>query len=232
MEMENRPAASLISWAIATYANEFGIATSFQKEGIVIIDLASHASPGAFRVFTLDTGRLPDETYQIMETVRDRYGITVETVAPLREELEPMVSAHGLNLFYESPDLRALCCEIRKTRPLQRKLREFKAWAAGMRRDQSETRAAVGKVEEIDGRLRLCPLADWSSGQVDRYIREHDVPVHPLYARGYTSIGCAPCTRAAAPGDSERAGRWWWEQESRKECGIHFAANGQVVRDA
>lgn len=200
---------------------------------MAIVDLACRvAGSGGCRVFTLDTGRLPEETYQMIEVVRDRYGISVETVTPLREELEQMVSAHGPNLFYRSPELRAQCCEVRKVRPLQRKLRELKAWAAGLRREQSETRADVRKVEEIDGRIRLCPLADWSSEQVDRYIRENDVPVHPLYARGYTSIGCAPCTRAVALGEDQRAGRWWWEQQIRKECGIHFAANGRVERNA
>jgi thioredoxin-dependent adenylylsulfate APS reductase len=232
IEIEDLTAGELVSWAISTFAGEFAIATSFQKEGMVILDLAARGNAGIFRVFTLDTGRLPEETYRMMEKVRERYGIQVETVAPLPEELEAMVSAYGPNLFYENPDLRALCCEIRKVRPLQRKLREFKAWAAGLRREQSETRAEVRTVEEIDGRLRLCPLAAWSSEDVERYIREHDVPVHPLYERGYTSIGCAPCTRAVLPCEDQRAGRWWWEQEARRECGIHFAANGKVERHA
>ena len=168
----------------------------------------------------------------MMETVRERYGISVEVVTPIQEDVEAMVSAHGLDLFYRSRDLRASCCEVRKVRPLQRKLREFKAWASGLRREQSQTRAGVRKAEEVDGRIRISPLADWNSEQVDRYIQDHDVPVHPLYLRGYTSIGCAPCTRAVEAGEDERAGRWWWEEETRKECGIHFAANGTVERDA
>jgi len=232
LELGTLSAAELVSWAISTYAGGFGIATSFQKEGMVILDMAARSDAGLFRVFTLDTGRLPEETYRIMETVRQRYGIHVETVAPLAEDLNEMIAAHGPNLFYESPALRAHCCEIRKVRPLKRKLREFKAWATGLRREQSETRAGVRTVEEIDGRIRLCPLADWSSEDVDRYVRQHDVPMHPLYALGYTSIGCAPCTRPVLPGEGERSGRWWWEQEARKECGIHFAPNGMVDRDA
>lgn len=232
-ELENFSAAEVISWAIATYRDEFAIATSFQKEGMVIVDLAWRtAGPAGCRVFTLDTGRLPEETYQMMETVRQHYGIAIETVAPRQDELERMVSGHGPNLFYRSPELRALCCGVRKVRPLQRKLRELKAWATGLRREQSEDRAGVRKAEEIDGCVRLSPLADWSAEQVDRYISENDVPVHPLYARGYTSIGCGPCTRAVAPGEDQRAGRWWWEQQTRKECGIHFAADGTVKRDA
>ncbi|HUB80170.1 MAG TPA: phosphoadenylyl-sulfate reductase [Bryobacteraceae bacterium] len=232
LQLETLPAAELLSWAISTYAGEFAIATSFQKEGMVILDLAARSNAGLFRVFTLDTGRLPEETYQMMEEVRRRYGIHVETVAPSAEDLDALLTAHGPNLFYERPELRALCCEIRKVRPLKRKLREFKAWASGLRREQSETRADVRTVEEIDGRMRLCPLADWSSLDVERYIREHDVPVHPLYELGYASIGCAPCTRAVLPGEDQRSGRWWWELDSRKECGIHFAANGKLERIA
>jgi phosphoadenosine phosphosulfate reductase len=231
--LEQLSAAELVSWALSTYGKEFAIATSFQKEGMVIVDLAWRAAgPAGCRVFTLDTGRLPEETYQMMEAVRERYGIAVETVAPLPEELERMVTVQGPNLFYRSPELRVLCCEVRKVRPFQRKLGELKAWATGLRREQSKDRADVCKAEEVDGRMRLSPLADWSTGQVDRYILDNDVPVHPLYLRGYASIGCAPCTRAVAPGEDQRAGRWWWEEQSRKECGIHFAADGKVERDA
>ncbi|HEX3748711.1 MAG TPA: phosphoadenylyl-sulfate reductase [Bryobacteraceae bacterium] len=231
-ELESLPAADLVAWAVSTYANGFAIATSFQKEGMAIVDMAWRVAGPECRVFTLDTGRLPEETHQMVETVRQRYGIAVEIVTPLREELEPMIAAHGPNLFYQSPDLRARCCGIRKVRPLERKLREFQAWAAGLRREQSATRAGIRKVEEVDGRIRVSPLADWSTEEVERYMLAHDVPVHPLYARGYTSIGCAPCTRAVGPGEDARAGRWWWELESRKECGIHFSANGTVERNA
>jgi len=230
--LEDLPAAEVVSWAISTYREEFAISTSFQKEGMAIIDLAFRAAGGplGFRVVTLDTGRLPEETYRMMEVVRERYGIPVETVSPQHEEVERMVAGHGPNLFYRSPELRALCCDIRKVRPLARKLREFKAWATGLRREQAETRAGVRKAEEIDGRVRLCPLADWTGEQVDRYIRENGVPVHPLYAQGYASIGCGPCTRAVAAGEDSRAGRWWWEEQTRKECGIHFAADGTTRR--
>ena len=122
-----------------------------------------------------------------------------------------------------------MCCEVRKVRPLERKLAEFRAWATGLRREQTQARAGIGKVEESGGRLKLNPLADWSSAQVEEYTRAHGVPVHPLYARGFASIGCAPCTRAVEPGEPERAGRWWWEQGVR-ECGIHFTPDGSVRR--
>jgi len=232
-DLEQLTAADLLQWALSTHGEKFGIATSFQKEGMAIVDLACRSASSALpRVFTLDTGRLPEETYRMMASVRERYGVTVEIVAPEREALETMVSLHGPNLFYESQNLRELCCETRKVRPMQRKLREFDVWATGLRRGQSETRAAVRKAEEVDGRLRLCPLADWSAEDVDEYIRAHRVPVHPLYQRGYATIGCAPCTRAVAAGEDARAGRWWWEDRTIKECGLHFAPDGTVKHDA
>ena len=227
--LESRSAAEVLAWAGATFGRSFAIATSFQKEGMVIVDMASRlASP--VRVFTLDTGRLPEETCRMIETVRDRYGIMVEVVSPDAAEIERMVTEKGPNLFYTSPEARRLCCQLRKVRPFERKVKELSAWAAGLRRQQSETRADVAKVASVDGRIRICPLADWTDDHVDRYIAENSVPVHPLYQRGYTSIGCAPCTRPVVIGEDPRAGRWWWEREGAKECGIHFTAEGLVRR--
>ena len=240
-DWENYSAEAILAWVITTYREDFAIACSFQKEDLVIADIAARVAgqvhpldgPGAtgkFRLFTLDTGRLHEETYQMVEEVRRRYGITVETVFPDREEVERMVAAHGPNLFYISQEARHLCCDIRKARPLARKLAGLRAWATGLRREQSSTRSQIPKVEEINGVIKLSPLADWTAAQVDEYMREHGLPSHPLYARGFTSIGCAPCTRPIQPGEDERAGRWWWEQ-SNKECGIHFASDGTVRRD-
>jgi adenylyl-sulfate kinase len=228
-EFEAATASEVLSWAIDTFGESFAIATSFQKEGMAIVDLASRIS-SEVRVFTLDTGRLPDETYEMMELVRRRYGIQVEVIFPDRAEVESLVTIHGPNLFYASVPGRERCCEVRKVRPLERKLQTLKAWAAGLRRDQSETRSAIPKVARVDGRLKLSPLADWTAAQVEDYLTRHKVPLHPLYERGYTSIGCAPCTRPVEPGESERAGRWWWEEDAKKECGIHFAADGSVRR--
>ncbi len=223
-------ASDILSWTIDTFGDSFAIATSFQKEGMVILDLAWRISAGV-RVFTLDTGRLPDETYQMMETVRERYGIAVEIVFPERVEVEELVAIEGPNLFYSSVPGRRRCCDARKVRPLERKLETLQAWATGLRRDQGETRSGIPKVERgPEGRVKICPLANWSAARVEEYLARHEVPVHPLYARGYTSIGCAPCTRAIEPGESERAGRWWWEQEAKKECGIHFAPDRSVER--
>jgi phosphoadenosine phosphosulfate reductase len=228
---EEKTAAELLAWAMERYGGGFAVATGFQKEGMAIVDMAWRIRPDV-RVFTLDTGRLPAETYAVIETVRRRYGIRVEVVFPDAAELEAMVADHGPDLFFRDPALRALCCEVRKVRPFERKLRTLKAWAAGLRRGQGASRAGVAKVEASGDLVKLCPLADWTAEQVEEYIRAHDVPLHPLYARGYTSIGCAPCTRATLEGEGERAGRWWWERGTAKECGIHFTNDGRAARTA
>ncbi len=212
-----------------TYRRQFCISTAFQAEGMVLIDMAARISADV-RVITVDTGRLPEETHQMIDRVRDRYGIRVEVVTPDPDEVQTMVERHGPNLFYRDVPFRMLCCEVRKVRPLERKLKEFRAWAVGLRRGQADSRAELTQVEERDGLVKLSPLADWTSEEVQEYTRRHDVPRHPLYDQGYTSIGCAPCTRAATNGHGERAGRWWWEIDARKECGIHFTPNGKVRR--
>lgn len=227
--VEASPASEILSWAVETFGDSFAIATSFQKESMVVVDLVSRLTPHP-RVFTLDTGRLPEETYQMMDTLRERYGVALELVFPDRQEVERMTLQHGPNLFLDSVERREMCCEIRKVRPLERKLKELRAWATGLRREQAETRTDVPKVEAVDGRMKISPLADWTAAQVDQYVHDHDVPLHPLYAQGYTSIGCSPCTRPILPGEPQRAGRWWWEQDSKKECGIHFALDGTVRR--
>ena len=229
--IEGKSAPEILEWALAVYRDRFAISTSFQKSGMVVVDLAARTG-FPFRVFTLDTGRLPEETLRMVETVRKRYGVTVEMVRPDPAEVDAMVNLHGPDLFYDGVEFRKLCCETRKVRPLARKLRDLGAWATGLRRDQAETRAAVRKVAEIDGRLKINPLADWTGEEVEEYTRTRGIPVHPLYARGYTSIGCAPCTRPIEPGEDERAGRWWWERDAKKECGIHFAPDGSVTRMA
>jgi len=227
--LERASATEILQWALAKFGTSLAIATAFQAEGMVILDIAWRAAPDV-RVLTLDTGRLPEQTYEMIETVRKRYGIAVETVSPDAAEVEAMVALHGPNLFFREPPLRNLCCEIRKVRPLERKLQEFSAWVTGLRRGQNASRADVRKVEPVDGKLKLAPLADWSAEDVDAYIREHDVPMHSLYKAGYRSIGCAPCTRPVQPGEDERAGRWWWEQDAAKECGIHFTPDGKAER--
>jgi phosphoadenylyl-sulfate reductase (thioredoxin) len=204
------------------YGPAFAICTSFQREGMVLIDMAARLGQ-QFLVITLDTGRLPDETLQMIDKVRRRYGIEVEVISPDPGEVESMVAQHGRDLFFDDPALRKLCCHVRKTRPLERRLGTLAAWAVGLRREQSTTRAAVPRVDRSRKPVKLSPLAAWTGVQVEEYIRRNGVPQHPLYALGYTSIGCEPCTRAVEAGEDERAGRWWWEQDGTKECGIHFS---------
>ncbi|MDQ6706142.1 MAG: phosphoadenylyl-sulfate reductase, partial [Acidobacteriota bacterium] len=194
-----------------------------------IVDMAARIKPDV-RVITLDTGRLPEETYAMIDVVRQRYGIAVETVSPDAAELESMLAQHGPNLFRNDVAFRMLCCEIRKIRPLERKLRTFKAYMVGLRRGQSDTRAGIQTIDESGPAVKISPLADWTAEQVSEYTRVNQVPVHPLYAKGYASIGCEPCTRSVEAGEDERAGRWWWERDASKECGIHFSPSGRAER--
>jgi len=227
---EGMSAEALVEWALENYGQRFAVCTSFQAEGMVIVDIAARLSPRV-RVFTIDTGRLPGETYEVIEQVRERYGIGVEVVFPDHGEVERMTTGHGVNLFYKDVALRKLCCHVRKVRPLERKLKEFDAWAVGLRRGQSEERAGIQKLEEVDGRVKLSPLADWSMYQVEEYLNRHNVPRHALEGKGYPSIGCAPCTRAVNQGEDLRAGRWWWEQDGGKECGLHVTPTGEMKRN-
>ncbi len=226
---ESTDAAAILDWAIGAYGARFAIVTSFQSEGMVLIDMASRLGR-PFRVITLDTGRLPAETFQMIETVREHYGVQVEVISPDAREVEQMVLRHGPNLFYRDVAYRRLCCHFRKVRPLERVLAGLEAYATGLRREQSETRAAVLKLDTASRPVKLNPLADWTRAEVDAYTRAHQTPRHPLYQQGYGSIGCAPCTRPLMPGEEERAGRWWWEQDAAKECGLHFTPEGKTAR--
>ena len=215
---------SVLRWAYETFPRVV-IVASFQAESSVLIDMASRIRHDV-AVLTLDTGRLPQQTYDMIDRVRDRYGIEVLVVSPDAADLRQMVGSHGANLFYKAPQLRRLCCDVRKSRPLRRALVGYDAWITGVRRQQAETRsrtAIAAPDPEHEGLTKVAPLAGWSRDQVWSYIREHDLPYHSLYDLGYTSIGCAPCTRATTAGEDERAGRWWWEEAEVKECGLHWA---------
>ena len=177
-------------------------------------------------VFSLNTGRLHAETLGMLDRVRERYGYEIEQFHPLADAVEEYVAEHGLNAFYESVDLRKRCCEIRKVEPLNRALAGVSAWVTGQRREQSVTRAELHEEEQDSARgiAKFNPLADWTEADVWTYLRAFDVPVNPLHARGYPSIGCEPCTRAVRPGEDSRAGRWWWESRDTKECGLHISS--------
>jgi phosphoadenosine phosphosulfate reductase len=197
--------------------------SSFGAEDMVVLDLiARHALPIA--VVTLDTGRLPRETLDLIERAQARYDIAVTIFRPEPHALNVYVRRHGLNGFYDSVEARKACCGVRKVEPLKRALAGQRAWVTGLRRDQAESRAGVEELE-YDAVLRLTkvnPLAHWSSDDVWAHIHGHDVPYNALHDRGYPSIGCEPCTRAIKPGEHPRAGRWWWENDDgRKECGLH-----------
>lgn len=204
--------------------------TSFGAEDMVVLDLIRrHALP--IGIFTLDTGRLPEETYVLMQQVEQRYGRCVATLFPDAQAVQRLVAANGINGFYDSVDNRKACCAVRKLEPLGRALAGKRAWVTGLRAEQSVTRADLAK-REIDrerGLEKFNPLADWSESDVWAYIRANDVPYNALHDRSYPSIGCAPCTRAVAPGEDVRAGRWWWENPESKECGLHFK-DGKLVR--
>ena len=211
-----------LRWALDRFHPRIAFASSFGAEDVVVIDLLARIRPDA-RIFTLDTGRLHEETYDVMERIRRRYGLAIETQFPDRAALEPLERSQGYFSFRDSIEARKECCRIRKVEPLRRALHGLEAWITGLRRQQSVTRTGVEKVE-IDsgfGLVKVNPLADWTEQDVWDHIRKNDVPYNPLHDRGFPSIGCAPCTRAIQPGEDARAGRWWWEQPAQKECGLH-----------
>ncbi|HWP34706.1 MAG TPA: phosphoadenylyl-sulfate reductase [Thermodesulfobacteriota bacterium] len=225
-DAEGWDAQAVLRWALDRFGDRVALASSFGAEDVVLIDMLAKLTPRP-RVFTLDTGRLPQETYDVIQAVRDRYGIAVEIFFPDAAAVEAMVREKGPNLFYESIEARKRCCHVRKVEPLGRALAGLDAWVTGLRREQSVTRTATPKLElEPSGRVKIAPLADWTREQVWAYIREHRVPYNALHDRGYPSIGCAPCTRPVAPGEDERAGRWWWERPETKECGLHAPRAG------
>jgi len=231
-DFDSASAEAVLQWALDKFSPQISLACSFQAEESVLIDMTHRLRGSDFRIFTLDTGRLNQETYDCMDAIRDRYGINVEVFFPDAAKVEGMVRQHGLNLFYRSVEQRKLCCAVRKIEPLNRALKNLSAWMTGLRREQSATRAVVRKVEidaDHGGIVKINPLADWLHEDVWRYIRRYDVPFNWLHTQGYPSIGCMPCTRAIKPGEDLRAGRWWWEDSQKKECGLHLSAiNGSV----
>jgi phosphoadenosine phosphosulfate reductase len=223
--LNEKSAQEILQWGFERFVPRIALSASFgSPDGMVILDMMHQLDPARTRVFTIDTGRLPQETYNLIDRVRDRYEVEVEVYFPDPERVQKMVRTHGMNLFYESPEKRKLCCAIRKVEPLERALGDLDAWISGLRPEQSVTRASVAPVEidEVhEGRIKLNPLATWTKDDVWAYVRKHAVPVNALHAKGYPSVGCAPCSRAIRDGEDERAGRWWWELPENRECGIH-----------
>ena len=228
-ELEGQHPGDVLKLALQEYGERLAISFS-GAEDVVLLAMATLEAERlgtSFRVFTLDTGRLHGETYRFLETVQERYGVTIEAFFPQPEAVQSLVREKGYFSFYQ--DGHQECCSIRKVEPLRRALAGVPAYVTGQRRDQSPgTRNAVPMVQLDEGfaepgstLVKFNPLAGWSSAQVWRYIREHEVPYNPLHDSGFRSIGCEPCTRATHPGEHEREGRWWWEEATKKECGLH-----------
>ena len=199
------------------------LASSFGAEDMVLLDLIARDGLN-ISIFTLDTGRLPAQTHELMARVRKHYGIAIDVYAPWPESVDAYVADNGIDGFYDGVEQRKACCAVRKVEPLTRALAGRRGWITGLRREQSETRASVVEAERdaATGKWKFSPLAEWTHDEVWRYLRENRVPYNALHDRGYPTIGCEPCTRAVRPGEHPRAGRWWWEREgAAKECGLH-----------
>jgi phosphoadenosine phosphosulfate reductase len=208
-----------------TFANSLG------AEDMVLTDLIAKYQPD-IAMFSLDTGRLPQETYDLMQAVRERYSVPLQVYFPDSSQVENFVALNGVNGFYDSVENRKACCHIRKVQPLKRALVGKKAWITGMRRDQAVTRGslAVSSFDADHGLQKFNPLLDWTNAEVWEYIKQNDVPYNKLHDRFYPSIGCAPCTRSVTPGEDIRSGRWWWENPENKECGLHVGKITPIKR--
>lgn len=226
VEFEGEEPEFVLEWALERFSPQIALSTALQIDGVCLLDMCYEIDPG-IRVFTVDTGRLPQETHDLAERLRSRYPeMQLDILAPEARHVQSMMRRHGPNLFYRSVENRLLCCQLRKVQPLLRYLHNLDAWITGLRRDQWATRTNIRKVEidhDHGAIVKLNPLAEWTEEEVWDYVREREVPYHPLYDREYTSIGCEPCTRPTEEGEDKRAGRWWWEENAPKECGIHCA---------
>lgn len=220
-------AEATVRWAVDRYRDRLALALSLGIEDTLLLHLVADAARSLPaeqrpRAFVLDTGRLPEESYQLLESARDRYAIRIETYFPDAAAVEAIYRDAGPLSFYASVEARKHCCHVRKVEPLARALSGAEAWMTGLRRAQSPTR---GSTERLDlderGLVKVSPLAHLSDEETWALAKQHDVLVHALHRRGYPSIGCAPCTRAVQPGEPTRAGRWWWEDPTLKECGLH-----------
>ena len=223
-ELKNASAPEIVDWAL----NKFGsggiaLASSFGAEDQVLTDMLVKTGK-EISIFTLDTGRLPQETYDVLEATRKHYRIKIEVLFPETQAVENLEREYGPNLFYDSIENRKKCCGIRKVELLKRKLSSLQAWICGLRREQAVTRKDIGAIEwdEAFSLFKINPLVDWTEKQVWEYIKGNQVPYNKLHDKGYPSIGCLPCTRAIKPGEDIRAGRWWWETPEQKECGLHL----------
>jgi len=215
----------ILSWALSTFgAKNIAIASSFSAEDQALTHMVFRGDGRqSCRVFTLDTGRHFQETYDVWQKSEEAFKVRYEVCFPASVEVAKLISKEGPNLFYASIENRKACCAARKTNPLNKVLATVDAWIVGLRAEQAVTRSTLGPVEwdEVHGIYRISPLYNWTEEQVFTYVHENAVPISKLHERGFRSIGCAPCTRAIGPNDDVRAGRWWWEEPEHKECGLH-----------
>jgi len=211
-----------LTWFLNEYHGKITLASSMGAEDQVLTDMIVKIDPST-KIFTLDTGRLFYETYELIEKTSLRYKVKIDIYFPDPNKVETMVNEKGINLFFQSVENRKQCCHIRKIEPLKRAFSGLDVWICGLRREQSTTRTQNEMLEwdEANGLIKLNPLIDWTEQEVWDYIKEHNVPYNVLHDKGFPSIGCQPCTRAIFPGEDVRAGRWWWENPETKECGLH-----------
>ena len=221
IDEKSKNVISLIQKNIEKYSS-VAFANSLGAEDMVLVDLIQK-NKLSVEAFSIDTGRLPPETYNLIQKVEDKYQFKIKLYFPDHQKIESYVNTNGINAFYNSVDLRKSCCAIRKVEPLNRALKDKKVWITGMRQEQSKTRFALKEEEfdEVHQSQKLNPLSTWSELEVWAYIKINDVPYNTLHDQFYPSIGCAPCTRAISAGEDIRAGRWWWEDPQNKECGLH-----------
>jgi len=223
VRFKNEALPEVLSYFLKEYKGKIAFASSLGAEDQVLTHLIAAIDPEA-KIFTLDTGRLFQETYDLIDRTNSRYKIKMQVYFPDTQHVEEMVHEKGLNLFYESVENRKLCCHIRKVEPLRRALTGMTMWITGLRREQSLNRKGMALVEADEshaGLLKLNPLIDWTQDMVWDFIKQHNVPYNKLHDQGFPSIGCLPCTRAVESGEDFRAGRWWWEMDRKKECGLH-----------
>jgi phosphoadenosine phosphosulfate reductase len=228
---ENSTATSIIDRIYELFdVNDVKLSTSFGAEGLVLIHLVAQAVEHP-RVFTIDTGRNFQETYDVWQEVMEKYKIPIEVYYPDPEDIARLNDQAGPNMFYKSVDNRKQCCFVRKVKPLKKALKDAKVWISGLRREQGITRNELDIISWVEEHqvFKVCPLANWFESNVWDMIRNNQIPYNKLHDKGFPTIGCAPCTRPVRPAEDKRSGRWWWEADEKKECGIHIE-DGKIVR--
>jgi len=220
--LKNESPKNVLHYFLEHFAGKIALSSSMGPEDQVLSEMITSINPSV-EIFTLDTGRLFPETYDLIDRTSKKYKTQIKVYFPDAKDVEEMIASKGINLFFDSIENRKLCCSLRKLAPLARALNGLDAWITGLRRDQSITRTDLQIVEwdENNGLLKINPLANWTEKDTWDYIDLKKIPVSPLHKKGFSSIGCQPCTRAIEEGEDVRAGRWWWENPDTKECGLH-----------